>query len=86
MLNWIQNAANFNLEEFLNSITDPAEKIALENWQQTWLTRKLLKTYKNKTNGILRYFKDAPPLYIRLNYLKEYGKVFEELKNWDFER
>ncbi|OLS21957.1 MAG: tRNA (cytosine(48)-C(5))-methyltransferase [Candidatus Heimdallarchaeota archaeon LC_3] len=71
----------FDFLKWVSHIKDPLDRIVIETSMPTWLTRSLLKNSDyEEVKDILSYLNYQPPIYIRLNSLKDKEVVFQELK------
>lgn len=77
---WLVLAEIIDLAHQFDNIQDKAEQLALQTFQPTWLTRRFIKIYGyDLARDILSYFEQSPPLYVRLNNLKNIEVALEEL-------
>lgn len=77
---WLKSISLLKLDQFLNEISDPIEKLSLTYNQTYYLSKKFFEQFKSNTESILRYLQHSSPVYIRINSLKSISSVYDEFE------
>ena len=78
-VNWLSMILELEVDQFIDNLDDPIEKLALKTWEPYFLVKRFCEVYNEKAEVILKYFKTNSPIYLRINHLKDKTVAFEEL-------
>ena len=80
---WITQLILIDVDEFISSIEDPIDRIALHYWQPYYLVNRFTEVFGEKAIDIFEYFQSNSPVFIRINNLKDKEITFQEFNKYN---